>query len=384
MNRNTRVDVARGFLMLYIIAVIHGIYWLQLIGGSARSILLFEMPCIFFLSGYSYSLAQAAGVQINSVRRYCEYLLQRAVRILVPYWFYAIACLCVLFVKGDPQQFGTPELKLSALTSWLNPLSYGRNYSMGELRGHLWFIPPFLAVTSLLPLVSKLSFRTAPPTLMLVAFFCAIAWADYFFSDMARTILTYGIWALIGYVANKKMVDSSEVDPRWGAAILLLCISALSLNWYFNLGTMDMQSNKFPPNATFFLFSVAWMLVIMFAAPSVSDALVARLSKSRILQPFIKSGYSLYLWQGLGYTIAGYLGAKFALPSVGIWAIAVIATVGMGMLAAPMESFRLRQGGKNPPVARDGSNEAASQALGRPHSDNAAVPSPMKRFDSTP
>ena len=58
-TRTTSVDVARGALMLYIVFVVHGIFWLKLLPQSIQSIssiILFEMPCLFIVSGYSYFL----------------------------------------------------------------------------------------------------------------------------------------------------------------------------------------------------------------------------------------------------------------------------------------------------------------------------------------
>lgn len=56
MKRIHNLDTARGILMLYIVGIIHGLFWLKLIPQWASSLMLFEMPAIFIVSGYAYFL----------------------------------------------------------------------------------------------------------------------------------------------------------------------------------------------------------------------------------------------------------------------------------------------------------------------------------------
>ncbi|MDB5966622.1 MAG: hypothetical protein JWQ72_3122, partial [Polaromonas sp.] len=140
------VDVARGLLMLYIVLVIHGLFWLKLLPEAISSLLLFEMPAIFLLSGYAYYLAghdAKAGDRRQQLLRYPRYLQSRMTRILVPYLVYAAVCAAISSAVAvrtamAPHDFGAIAL------SWLNPFTYGRYYSAGMLNWQLWFVPTFL------------------------------------------------------------------------------------------------------------------------------------------------------------------------------------------------------------------------------------------------
>jgi fucose 4-O-acetylase-like acetyltransferase len=58
INRNKGLDVARGLVMFYIITIIHGVYWLGIFESDLSSLLLFEMPLIFMISGYAYAITK--------------------------------------------------------------------------------------------------------------------------------------------------------------------------------------------------------------------------------------------------------------------------------------------------------------------------------------
>ena len=56
MMRDTQLDIYRALAMIYIICVIHVVYWLGIGNELITSIILFEMPVIFFITGASFSL----------------------------------------------------------------------------------------------------------------------------------------------------------------------------------------------------------------------------------------------------------------------------------------------------------------------------------------
>ena len=49
MARDQSLDVARGAIMLYIVGLIHGVWWFNIFGLQRYGdLLLFEMPAVFF------------------------------------------------------------------------------------------------------------------------------------------------------------------------------------------------------------------------------------------------------------------------------------------------------------------------------------------------
>lgn len=340
MKRNLRIDVARGMLILYIITIIHGIYWIKYFNGPWKSIVLLEMPCIFFISGFSYALMLSNGLPMESFADYRKFLIKRAGRILIPYWFYAAVCLCIIFVWGDPRFFESIPAAIKTIYAWLNPLVFGSNYSLGKLNAHLWFIGPFLCVSLVLPLLAKVAvWRRLPVWAWLFVSFTIIALVGRFSpSYTLTTVTTYTIWAILGFAAAgaKKDPRHSRIEPlTW----FLATIAILAMVGYFDIFSLDMQKHKFPPDALFFVFSVGWVALLLLVCSFVSEESVQRLSSQKWLLPFINKGYSIYMWQGVAYTIAIVLGTKFSIPVLLMWLLAVLLTIGFGLAAAPLEAY---------------------------------------------
>lgn len=55
MERDKQLDLYRGLSMIYVVCFTHVIYWLKIGMEPLLSIMLFEMPIIFFISGASLS-----------------------------------------------------------------------------------------------------------------------------------------------------------------------------------------------------------------------------------------------------------------------------------------------------------------------------------------
>jgi len=105
--------------------------------------------------------------------------------------------------------------------------------------------------------------------------------------------------------------------------------------------TLDMQHNKFPPNAIFFLFSCVWTAALLIGARLVTSTQSEALARSPLVRPFMSAGYSIYLWQGVGYSLAAYFGGALGLNIYVIWIVAIALTIALGLLFAPLERIRL-------------------------------------------
>jgi peptidoglycan/LPS O-acetylase OafA/YrhL len=343
--RAVSVDVARGALMLYIVLIIHGAFWLHLLPQEVRYALLFEMPCIFIISGYAYSLYENSPGRIKPLQsqsHYLSFLTARITRILVPYYLYALVCLIIylILIHSFTRQ-GASVWQVAA--SWLNPLNFGDGYSFGRLNGHLWFIAPFLAVTAMLPWLCKIPVFTKLPLWgymaggILLMYFCS-----FLNSYFLKTTIFYFIWAAFGYHLAKPEVKLGVRDylPVFLFSLLVLVMSQLITPAPFSL---NMQANKFPPNAVFFMFSCAWISLLLMLMPSLDKQWLEKLSETGWFKPFITYGYSIYLWQGLGFTMAISAGEQFKMPAIIVLFAGLAITIGLGVLAGPMERLRIRR-----------------------------------------
>ena len=333
-KRDVRLDVARGLLMAYVVIIIHGSFWLGIIPAPANSILLFEMPLIFIVSGAAFAHAP----QPTTLRAYGFYLLSRGVRILAPYWAYTLVCAVIVIYA---RQLPVGE----TLLAWLDPFRRAEGHAYMMLSWHLWFVTPFLVITALLPLLARWpAWRMAPLWVWAASGALIVLAVDTYWlraTELDRESVSYMLWALFGFGLG---AGAARFATRDYGIVLVAALAAMAaaLTLYPTHNTAVMQANKFPPNAMFFLFSCAWVAVFMIAARVVDAKWVEGLAEAPWLKPFIKSGYSIYLWQGLGYTIASLIGRPNHWNVFVIWMLAIALTVALGMLASPLERLRIR------------------------------------------
>jgi fucose 4-O-acetylase-like acetyltransferase len=354
LNRINILDTARGFLILHIVLITHGIFWIHIFPQWVGFILLFEMPAIFMVSGYAFYISQIASAQkplaTLTTKYYSKIILARSTRILVPYFVYAVICIPVMylyFLESDIHV--TNNMLGNLLLAWLNPFNYGKDYSFSTLNLHLWFIPVYLIITGLMPIATK--FRPLKNPNFLAMFIGLLSFAFlltkihfegvFFF----KTAGFYFIFSMLGYY----IAYCPEYFKRINYTVIAVISSILLASIVVvdgNFNQMNMQVNKFPPNHIFFLFTCIWMsliLFILFKSPKVVRKLkqLDQYNDSFWLKPFVKSGYSIYLYQGLAYTIAIYLGKTYHLHLLIVWVVAFFLSVLMGLIAAPLESVRL-------------------------------------------
>lgn len=335
------LDVARGLLMAYVVVVIHGMFWLRFVPQPVASIFLLEMPLIFMVSGAAYYYGQLprATSAREAIGNYVGYLLSRGVRILAPYFAFALVAACIVIAvrKLDP---------IATFAAWFDLLRTGTGFSYSTLNWHLWFIPPFLGVTMLMPLLARLpAWGRAPLWAWAVLGGLIMLTIDALHAPSLRLfamIVFYGLWALFGF-------GVAAAPKRFGlrSYALVLVVSLVLLAAVLLLlperTDTNMQHNKFPPNAVFYVFSCAWVSAVMIGVKMLRPDHVEALANFALLKPFIRAGYSIYLWQGLGYTAAIWLGQQVNASVWLVWPVGVVLTVILGLVASPLERIRIRR-----------------------------------------
>lgn len=345
-GRDDGLDLARGLLMAWIVIVIHGIFWLGIAPREPGSWLLFEMPPIFVITGAAYFLGEGAKQGRLKPANYLDFLMRRGVRIYVPYLAYVLVAALIVTVVKWSGPLSIDEIG-ARIWSWLNPVTRGAGHTWKMLSWHLWFVAPFLIVTALMPLITTkrvLGF-VKPWMLAAVAGLAVLALAQVQFAaplddQLIKNTVFYAFWAAFGFML-------AAMPKRWsvGDYGVVLVLAAAGTFGAAMLQpesvTLDMQHNKFPPNGMFFLFSCVWMGVMLIGARLVTPAQSAGLSRSPLVRPFIKSGYSIYLWQGVGYSLAAYVGGELGANVYVIWIAAIALTIALGLLFSPLERIRL-------------------------------------------
>ena len=345
--RSSHVDTVRGLLMLYIVFIVHGVFWLHLLPAGVGGLLLFEMPLVFIVSGYAYALYEnAKGSAAASMRTYLAFVAGRFLRVLLPYYAYAAACLAFMYFAPPPAGQPAPARLVAA---WANPLVYGGADAYGVLNWHLWFIPIFLAINLVLPLAARIRVRALPLGCWAMLFLAAmtlLSFAGFRGQRVLKPVAFYLVFAMLGYWLQKNARYFRSADYLPIAAVALGTLLLVPVTGTVQL--LGMQTNKFPPNFLFYLFNCGWLslfLVLLTRRRAGVERLLARAQRTWLLQPFIKAGYSIYLWQGMGYTLAWQAGTALRLPRPAIWLAALSLSTMLGMLASPLERIKLKRPG---------------------------------------
>lgn len=332
IHRNSSIDSIRAFLIIYIITIIHGCYWLGLAQGEIRSFLLFEMTGIFIVTGYSFALFCKNTHFTLSLKSYCKYALARSTRILVPYIAYAFfCCLFILYVEPSKNVW-------EALISWLNPVTHGKGYSSHLLSAHLWFILPFLAITLALPFVLIIRIPPRYIPIFAIVLCLLISYLNNTLFSKAITPLYYFFWAWVGY----QIASGCALQKKQYAFLLLLFLTTLCAASIFFNADLNMQSNKFPPNSTFFIFNSIWLCFFMLIFSYLPGNYITTLFQKPMLKVFITAGYSIYLWQGMGYSIAVLVSDIYNMNKLAVWFVAIVLSTLLGKLFSPLEKIKIK------------------------------------------
>lgn len=138
--------------MIYVVCFIHVVYWLKIGAEPIKSLMLFEMPLIFFISGASLSFNKTP-------RRFKQVFFNRMVRVVIPYYVYAIVSVVVLAIVSMLWQ-----LEISCIKESMFAANYHIDITLYSLRNicsilalhnipqfpfvnHLWFIWPYLILS---------------------------------------------------------------------------------------------------------------------------------------------------------------------------------------------------------------------------------------------
>ncbi|MFT6836028.1 MAG: peptidoglycan/LPS O-acetylase OafA/YrhL [Francisellaceae bacterium] len=327
-NRNKRLDLARGLVMLYVVTIIHGAYWLGL-GNDFRSILLFEMPVVFIISGYAFAFYSKNKPSIN-LTSYIKYAQTRVSRIYIPYFAYAVVCIIVVILAQENTNIQ------EHIFAWLNPFTRGTGHSISSLTWHLWFIPPFIIVTLLLPIVTHRWIEKLPFALCFLLLVFFLYFANWWVEGKFSTPVFYFFWAYVGY----KLGAGLTIKRNILFAVIAIAAILLAIGVVFMNQTLNMQLNKFPPNLMFLWFSCIWIAILFITCNHVSPKIVNYLLENKFVALFVKNGYSIYLWQGIGYATAKAIQSQFEVNVLVTWLMAIILTVMLGTLFSPLEKIK--------------------------------------------
>ncbi len=319
--------------MIYILCVVHVTYWLGTFGQPISSLILFEMPVIFFISGAAISLG-------GKHRGLLPTLANRAMRVLAPY--YVLAALCSIaflvfsLVRGhDILQKHTAVVIFKALwpTDGALPVPYTR---------HLWFVTPYLIVCCIFCFYQKLADRSNR-YVFLIAFLSLCAFVQMLTDNMLiRNVVFYSFFYAAGYLCYNKMTVNQMT------LVGICSLSVVALLYVFGWKG-SMQLHKFPPDMLFLCYGITSLCILGIILNYIT------IPQNRLLRIWNTNGYTIYLWQNVTFAIFTYGTAIFMensaklLPVIDFvfkaLSIFIIATV-LSFVVVPFERNVIRRIGR--------------------------------------
>jgi surface polysaccharide O-acyltransferase-like enzyme len=283
--RDTDLDDYRALALVWVV-FIHCLYLAGIVPPTwnvAKSLLLVEMPVLFYVAGAANGRGRARPV--------AEFYASRLGRILIPYWVYAAVCLALEagLARGPLRPFSERVL------GWLVPVAAPR-CAIAPLGWGLWFIPVYLLVMLAFPWMraahARLSgWARSAPLLALAGVVVAMDRAGYR-GMLPRALAVYSFWAYLGLFHERLR---SAPPPRGAVVVFSLAVYgllAVMVRW--GVYGPDFQWNKFPPNGAFLLLGLGHFGLLSLAAHAIL-AVARKASVRRLLAPYRNYGYTIYL-----------------------------------------------------------------------------------------
>lgn len=334
-QRDITLDICRGLIMIYIVCVIHVIYWFDLGTEPLKSALLFEMPVIFFIAGASQRVS-------GKEKTFRETIVNRFRRLILPLYIFLAVLFSILAIYTAVH----PECFHTLFDPWktIKVLCTGGSDTI-PYYGYTWFISVYFIISCSLPLQRKL-LRHVPTwayLLLIAATVLLLSGGVHFGGETEiKHIPVYNFFYIAGYAYYRKC--SKPLLYSTAAVTTLFTIIC------FANGTMlPMQSHKFPADILFLVFGTSALCILSIAIKKV--ALYLRIRKTTIrpngiIDIWNKRGYTIYLYQTISHSITyhlvhrwaesmEYYFAAFIIYSVTVFVI----TTAMSYVTYPLEGF---------------------------------------------
>ena len=205
---------------------------------------------------------------------------------------------------------------------WVSALPY--------LSWALWFIPVYLGVMVIFPMMQKCYFskyRYMGAVIIILIYFVTLFFPyERIRSFGIRQVAFYAIWTYLGlfYCDIKLLVQTGEQWPKKMGICVIVGIFTIAILWKQGY-SLNMQINKSSQNIMFLAFAFTAMSVFLMGMPILLKVF-HKISETRrlgkIYKIFMKRSMTIYLYQSLVFLIvtgAWNCLTSLLLPNVGAW-----------------------------------------------------------------
>lgn len=278
--RDTQLDAYRSLSMMYIVCIIHLVYWMNFGDEPLKSLLLIEMPVIFFISGASLSFNK-------SNRTFAETLKSRIKRVLLPFYIYAAVMVLSIAIMSICNNCAGCDITSYSLKDILKILLC-IEVPQSPYSWHLWFIQPYMILSCTFVLQQRILTKVKPTLYILMNIIAFIIVEHLTEEPLPRHIFCYNIFMLAGYCYYKKLSKKQILGILSMAAICIIALYFLT-----NYSFTPMQDNKFPANKFFLCYTTAVLCILALIFSHI------RIPENRFVKIWNTRGYTIYLYQNM-------------------------------------------------------------------------------------
>ncbi|MCM1336874.1 MAG: acyltransferase [Candidatus Amulumruptor caecigallinarius] len=284
-QRDTQLDIYRALVMIYILCVIHTAYWMSLLGEPWKSVLLIEMPVIFFISGASLSVTKKQ-------RSFMSHVGNRLKRVWLPYIIYIVLLILLAWAAGW-QAHDVWKYNVS-WTAIINQLTLVESKSLAvPYNWHLWFVVPYIVIALLFWVEQKIADRIS--RWWMIAGALAV-WGVGLLLHLSfvNQITGYNVFFVAGYLFYR------QCSLRTVIGILIVSLSVIAVYCIWLGDFTPMQTHKFgiaSPDLLFMAYGTMALCVLSLLLWHV------RIPGGRLINRWNVYGYTIYLWQNVIFWI---------------------------------------------------------------------------------
>lgn len=300
-DRDIQLDQYRGSLMLYIVCFVHVLYWLNLGKEPWLSIILIEMPLIFFISGASLSFHKAP-------RSFTQTCMNRIKRIVLPYYIYAawmlVALLLLSLLGYVAQTYGISLIRVQgnydvSAISIKDLVKIMLAYDIPQMpyMWHLWFILPYLFLSCTFDFQKVVLQKVNRWLYIAILVIVFLTVQSFVHNQLVRNVFAYNIFMVIGYCFYKKLPIQDIAYCMIASFVVFLLYAFVFLGGH----VCPMQNHKFPPDLLFVSYNVFVLCLVAILFSRI------KLPNCKLLRFWNREGFSLYLYQNISFMILAWM-----------------------------------------------------------------------------
>lgn len=316
-HRDKTLDYLRGLAIIQVVFV-HILYWLGIFSvgffAIAKSFLLFEMPIFFFVTGAVNGLGKP--------QKYKTFCLKRIKGLLIPYYIYSVVCILISIVYYLVHNELSIKLIVKLLLSWIVPLDH-QIMPLPYFTWAIWFIPVYIISIILFPVIKTavLKFGGGIIITLIIVFACIEivcrlinkstnfeGYSTYLYTvlDIIQKTSFYLIFMGLG-VLYPRIKNRSRKSMIIATTMLLVSIILLLSCKIIFGNTLNMQSNKFPPNHMFLFYSFIVLSLLYIVKPLINRVYLWMIRFIPILDKWIlifsQNSIYIFLYQTFSFWI---------------------------------------------------------------------------------